>query len=72
MDHAILEALMADGPLHVEAIAERIDEDPIAVDQACYRLREDGRIRMVGGGQFRLADHERDHLRGSSKRNPYE
>lgn len=52
IDREVLAILVADSPLSVMEIASAADRHPIAVDQTCARLHEDGEIRPAGRGIY--------------------
>ncbi len=63
MKRSVLRALSLDAPLHIIEIADRIDEHPIAVDQACSQLHDDEYITTIGGGRYCLTDDGQELLR---------
>ncbi len=62
MRQSILRALSLDDPLHITEIADRIDEHPITVDQACSQLHDDEYITTIGGGRYCLTDDGQEFL----------
>lgn len=61
VDLVTLDELADQSPLHVLEIAERTDEHPVAVDQACARLHDTGAILSVGRGKYELTETGRRH-----------
>lgn len=63
IERRVLETLADRASLHVLALAERTDEHPVSVDQACARLHDGGYIRPVGRGVYGVTDRGRRRLR---------
>lgn len=52
----ILQTLAERAPLHVTDLTEQVDNHPVAVDQACARLHDDGYIFPSGHGVYDITD----------------
>lgn len=60
--HSVLAKIAEHRPVHVVDLAERLDEHPIAIDQACARLQKTDHVRPVAGGRYTLTDEGRQQL----------
>ena len=66
IEREILEALVRCAPLRVMELTKRIDEHPIAVDNACARLHDEGAILPLGRGKYVISESGRRRLAGST------
>ncbi|WP_144240146.1 helix-turn-helix domain-containing protein [Haladaptatus cibarius] len=53
----ILSVLCLGDPLSIIELADRLDEHPITVDEACSQLHKSGYIITIGGGRYSLTDN---------------
>lgn len=56
MEGEILKTLDEAGDLHITDIADRIDSTLVDVDRRCFRLHQEGYIRIIDTGVYRLTD----------------
>lgn len=52
----ILTVLDSDAPLDSVEIANHVDRHPVAVDQSCAHLHDQGLIYASGAGRYRLTE----------------
>lgn len=64
LDVAVLHALSESTPSHVLNLAERLEEHPVAIDQACARLHGNGYIESTTRGTYEITNRGQRRLNG--------
>lgn len=62
LEAVILETLIEQQAVHVVDLARQINEHPVAVDQACARLNDQGYLTLSNHGIYDVTDQGRNQL----------
>jgi Mn-dependent DtxR family transcriptional regulator len=62
LEAIILKTLTEQQAVHVIDLSQQIDEHPVAVDQACARLHDQGYLTLSNHGVYDVTDQGRNQL----------